>query len=200
MELIGKGWQYTVYDLGNGRVLKKCNSTIGAFFIMLYDSFPYIHHPIWDMPRLRQEAKKAVYSSISNIKYVKLEAWMLANPIIHEDFSYEQDLVMPLSTYLNHSSEVEGKTIIDDFANFSVMLVKHSCIDKRFDIGNNFGIDALGRIVLIDLGELCCDIESVHSQIQLRAWKSHSVLSGVPRRFRTYFIKAMDEKFNEIPT
>lgn len=197
MKLIGKGWQYSVYDIGNGRVLKKSNSTIGAFFIMLYDSFPYIHHPLWDMPRLRREAKDAALSSISNIKNKKLDAWMLANPIVNDDLSYEQDMVIPLRAQLERSSEEEGKKIIDDFVDFSVRLVKQSCIDKRFDIGNNFGIDANGRIVLIDLGELCCDIESVENQIQLRAWDSCSVLSGVPRRFRSYFVKAMDETFNK---
>ncbi|MFA6514787.1 MAG: hypothetical protein WCT42_00790 [Candidatus Paceibacterota bacterium] len=41
MKKIGQGWQYTTYDLGNGRVLKKFHSWSKAYFVMLRDIFPF---------------------------------------------------------------------------------------------------------------------------------------------------------------
>ena len=96
MKTLGRGWQYTVYDLKNRRVLKRLNSPFATYSVMLRDSFPYIHHPLWNMPRLYEDAKKAAISSIQKIKHNTLEPWMLANPAVLSDSSYEQDKVIPL--------------------------------------------------------------------------------------------------------
>jgi hypothetical protein len=195
MKVIGRGWQYSVYDLGNGRVLKRGHSPLVAAFVMLRDSFPYVRLPLWEMPRHYREAKKAARCSIPKIMENTLEPWMLANPKMHADGSYEQDMVTPLCICLERATNEEGERLIDAFVEFNKILLKNTIIDKSFDAGNNFGIDAHGRMVLIDLGELVCERAKIDEQLRARIWSAHYVLSGVPRRLHTYFLEKMDEAF-----
>lgn len=41
MKKIGAGWQYDVYDLGNGRVLKKFHLPIKSYWVILKAIFPF---------------------------------------------------------------------------------------------------------------------------------------------------------------
>lgn len=199
MKVLGRGWQYTVYDLGGGRVLKRHNSALAACYIMLHDSFPYIHHPLWVLPRLHREAQAAACRSLSTLRSHTLEPWMLANPTLRDDDSYEQDKVTPLDLLLRSASREEGERLIDAFVAFNRELVSAHLIDKSFDIGNNFGLDSQRRVVLIDLGELVCEREAIEAQMRARIWSAHYVLSGVPQRLHAYFLAKMDEAFMSTP-
>ena len=193
MKVLGRGWQYTVYDLGNGRVLKKYNSLLTAYMIMLRDCFPYVRDPIWKLPSYYCGCRETALSSIKKISDNSLEVWMLANPKVLNDFDYEQDRVIPIHDYFQQASSEDGEKIIDSFVDFNKLLVANLLIDKSFNITKNFGIDKLGRVVLIDLGELYSSKAGIEQQIKKRIWHSLYVIKPIPTKLRPYFLAKMDD-------
>ena len=64
MRLLGQGWQYTVYDLGNGRVLKQYNTKFAAYCVMLKACFPFTKNPLWELPKYYRGCKQTALDSI----------------------------------------------------------------------------------------------------------------------------------------
>jgi hypothetical protein len=196
MKRLGRGWQYTTYDLGNGRVLKKYNHPFIAYLIMLRDCFPYIRNPLWKLPAYYRGCKLTARDSMEKIQHPVLELWMMGNPRVLNGLDYEQDKVTPLLKYFRTINAERGKVVIDAFVGFNRMLVDKRLIDKSFNITKNFGIDSLNRIVLIDLGELYSSDAAIRKQLQNRAWASFYVTKDVPRSLRRYFLQKMDAAFS----
>lgn len=197
MKVIGRGWQYTVYDIGNGRVLKKYHTKTVAYLMMLRDCFPYIKHPLWKFNGYYQQCRKEAIESIQKIHHSTLENWMLGNPHARNEFDYEQDVAIPLRKQLECAKLEEGKKIIDAFVEFNKILVKNSLIDRNFLITDNFAMNATGNIVLIDLGELYSDAKQIHDHILKRPWTSSDVLNSLPKNLRDYFVEKMNAVFAE---
>lgn len=199
MKILGRGWQYTTYDLGNSRVLKKYNSRLVAYFIMFRECFPYIKYPIWEFPayykRCKQEAAQSMQSLLG---VVKLEQWMLGNPKVLNALNYEQDKMTPLHKKLINISQSEAEIIIDDFIELNKILIKNSVIDRNFNITNNFGVDNSGRIVLMDLGEICTDERKIKNYLKERPWSSPHVGYHLDKNIRDSFVSKMDNNFKTL--
>jgi hypothetical protein len=196
MKVLGRGWQYTTYDLGNERVLKRYNSIPVGYAHMFKECFPFRNDPIWKLPGFYKGCKETALDSLKKIPFAKLEPWMMANPRILNALDYEQDKVMPLHDFLPTATTEDGKRTIDSFVDFSLMLVEKNLIDKSFNIANNFALDARGRIVLMDLGELFSTPESIREQIRNRAWAKHYITKYIPVALRGYFLDRMDAAFS----
>jgi len=195
MKRIGSGWQYTVYDLGNGRVLKKFNHPLKTLLIFLWDAFPYRRHPIWvgpqyvrSMKRNAERSKKWFEENLSNRE-------LFGNPIFLDDLGYEQDKVIILKDHLKLVDEDEGRQVIDDFVSFNKTLLSIGVIDKSFRIGNNFGMTENGNIVMVDLGELFSGKDTIKKRISKRPWSYSYVVNEVPKNLRKYFLERMDNTF-----
>jgi hypothetical protein len=195
MKLIGRGWQYGVYDIGNGRVLKKCNTILNSYLVMFRDCFPYIKHPVWKFSGYHAECKKSAINSINAISKNSLDSWMFGNPKINSYYEYEQDYLTPLWVYLKSVNEYEGKKMIDQFAKFSTLLLQNSLIEKNFNMAENFGLNGAGEVVLMDLGEIYSTKKEIEKQIQKRVWSAPTILTKVPVYLREYFVVTMDELF-----
>ena len=63
MKKIGQGWQYTTYDLENGRVLKKFHSWSKAYCVMLRDIFPFNNDSLFEIPSFIKDVKFEVRTS-----------------------------------------------------------------------------------------------------------------------------------------
>ena len=195
MKKLGRGWQYTTYDIGGNRVLKKLNSKLIAYCVLLHDCFPYITHPFWKFPTYYKRCKSEAAQSLESVKQNTINSSMLGNPVIHDDLSYEQDMLTPLRICLERGTVEQGEKIIDDFAVFNKILIEHSIIDRNFLITDNFGMNSRGEIVLMDLGELYFNKEMIQKHITEQPWKSEDVILSLPKTLRAYFIKKMDESF-----
>ena len=154
MKVFGRGWQYTTYDLGGGRVLKKYNSLAQAYVVMFADCLRYGQPTPLKIPRYHKGCKETAMDSMKKVSNGPLESWMMGNPKVLNSLDYEQDTLTPLHEKLADAGTTEGKKIVDDFVAFNKLLVERSLIDKSFNITKNFGIDAQGKVVLMDLGEL----------------------------------------------
>lgn len=193
MKLLGRGWQYSVYENGNGRVIKKYNNKVVAFWVMFWACFPFRQHPLRSLPNYYRLCREFAQHSLELVKKSHIEPELLGNPTIHDDLSYEQDRAIPLETYFSTCSYSEGCVIIDEFVLLQQKLIKYGLFDKSANIGKNFGLDAAGRVIMIDLGELLSDPEKIQKQIAGKPWLKHYVLDGIGRRdLEEYFCERME--------
>ena len=194
MKYIGRGWQYTVYDLGNNRVLKKYNTRLQGYWIIFKQCFPYINYPIWKIPDYYNGCRNTALDSIRKIKTTNVSMALFGNPKVLGDLDYEQDKVIPLNIYFKKLNISEGQKIIDRFIDFNLVLIKNRLMDKSFLIGKNYGINDKGDIVLTDIGELYSSEERIKQQIDKKPWDIYYVTSTIPRRFREYFVEQMSKR------
>lgn len=195
MKKIGRGWQYTIYDLGNGRVLKKYNSKIVGYAHMAKACFPFRTNSLWEIPGYYRGCKETALDSMKKISVPTIEAWMMGNPRILNVLDYEQDTLVPLHDFFATCTIEDGKKTIDAFIAFNKILVERKLIDKSFNITKNFGLDKQQRIVLMDLGELYSSDAAITKQIQNRAWAAHYVVEPLQEPLRDYFIQGMNQAF-----
>lgn len=197
MKYIGRGWQYTVYDIGNDRVLKKYNSRLQAYWIMLKQNFPYVSYPLWKFHAYHDGCKKTALGSIKKIQDTKINTAIFGNPKILNELDYEQDKATPLHEFFKNLTLAEGERTIDEFVKFNKILLENRLVDKSFLIGKNYAIDREGNMILIDIGELYSTEESIRKQIALKPWDHPYVTSTIPVKFRKYFAQEMNKHFDE---
>ena len=193
MKKIGRGWQYTVYDIGNGRVLKKYNSRTTSYLRMLHDLFPYTESPIWVFSRYYNNCKRHAQDSLRWMSSCKVDQQLFGNPVIYQDgLTYEQDKVNSLRRAVKQRSFEQQKELVDSFVRFNRELISQGVIDKSFNFCSNFGINERGEIVLTDIGELLVTPVRIREQIKMRVWAKWYVLNKLPKKLNTYFIEQMD--------
>lgn len=193
MKKIGRGWQYTVYDIGNNRVLKRWNNRSVAYLEMLRSCFPYVKNPIWKFPYYYKASISTATNSLRRLKNVKVEQKFFGNPsYTNNNLDYEQDKLLPVSIYFENNLIEENRLIIDKFVEFNKILIENRCIDKSFNIGKNFSLDKDNEIVLTDIGELYFTTESIQKQIDKKAWSAYYVLKTIPKNLREYFLYKME--------
>lgn len=197
MKKIGQGWQYTTYDLGNGRVLKKFHSWPKAYFVILRDIFPFNKDSFFEIPSFIKDAKGKADKSFEILKRVNIPQEWMANPRFINKYDFEQDKVIPLHEVFKNLDSEGIKKIIDLFIEFNLNLLNLGVIDKGFNITKNYGINNEGQVVLIDIGELFDDKELINKQFKDRGWY-HSYVGGCIKdeEAREYFISEMDRNFN----
>ncbi len=198
MKKLGEGWQYTVYDLENGRVLKKYNTRLRTCWIILKDIIPGEISGILKIPKYIPDLKCKALQSFEILKRTNVPLDWLANPRFVNEFDYEQDKVTPLINIFEQSSFEESKKIIDQFIEFNHKLIEHRLIDKFFNISKNFGLNSQGNIVLTDIGELLDNREKIYQQCKNRVWIVPYKLKWLRNvELRTYFVEQMDKHFVE---
>ncbi|NVN96561.1 MAG: hypothetical protein HXX18_14925 [Bacteroidetes bacterium] len=170
MKKIGQGWQYTTYDLENGRVLKKFHSWSKAYLVIFREIFPFNKDSLFEIPSFIKDVKRKADESFEILKRVNIPQEWMANPRFINKYDFEQDKVQPLHKVFENLDSEGIKNIIDQFIIFNLRLFNLGVIDKGFNITKNYGINNEGQIVLIDIGELFDDKESVIKQIKDRGW------------------------------
>jgi len=195
MKKIGRGWQYTVYYIGNNRVRKIFNTKKQAFSIFIKECFPYTKFPVWKFSKLRGELMDKAKVSISWVKDTNLDPSLFGNPTILNETDYEQDMVVPLDRHLQEISLDHGKAVTDEFIELNKFFVANNVIDKSFLIGKNYGVNKQGKIILTDIGELFIGKEKIEKQIKLKPWDHSYVTKTLPKKLRSYFIESMNRNF-----
>lgn len=197
MKKIGQGWQYTTYDLKNGRVLKKFHSWPKAYWLILKEIFPFKNDSFFEIPSFIKDVKRKADESFEILKRINIPQEWMANPRFINKYDFEQDKVQPLHEVFENLDTNNIKKIIDQFIEFNLKLLNLGVIDKGFNITKNYGIDNEGQIVLIDIGELFDDKELIKKQLIERGW-THSYVGGCikNKEAQEYFISEMDRNFN----
>lgn len=193
MKKIGEGWQYSVYDMDNGRVLKKFHAPVKIHWV-IFKSLCYsrIHH-VYKVFKYSNRMKKQARESLLFIFKKDINLNFFGNPKQIKGIDYEQDKVVPLSKHIQKLDIEDQKKLIDEFVSFNKKLIKNGFVDKNFNFGKNFGIDAMGKIVLIDLGEIIIGRDKIKKQIEKRTWSHKYVMETIPKQVADYFIQKMDD-------
>jgi hypothetical protein len=196
MKKIGNGWQYDVYDLGNGRVLKKFHSPIKSYWVILKAIFPFKEDSLLKVPSFSRGMKRTALRSFEVLKRNNVSNDWIGHPKFLNAPDFEQDKVIPIHDVFLTADTLSIKNIIDKFIDFNKQLLKSGIIDKSFNITKNYGLNARGEIILIDIGELFDDSERINKQRKERAWSKNYVAGCIKdEEARTYFITEMDKNF-----
>lgn len=193
---IGEGWQYTVYDLGTGRVLKIFHSTLRSYWIIFKTIFPFKEDSLGDIISFSKGMKIQALLSFKVLESKKIPLEWIGMPKFINDLDFEQDKVTPLSDVLSSSTVQSGKAVIDAFILFNQKLLSFGVIDKSFNITKNFGVNATGDIILIDIGEIFDDPKKIRKQITTKAWSKSYVAGEIKNlELQKYFLDKMEKSF-----
>ena len=144
MKKIGEGWQYSVYDLGNGRVLKRFHSFFRSYWVILKTIFPFKDDSIMMIPDFSRSMKRKALISFEILKHRNIPSGWLGNPRFINELDFEQDKAKPLHDVFTDSDTAMIKQIIDKFVVFNRQLMERGVIDKSFNITKNYGLNELG--------------------------------------------------------
>ncbi len=196
MKKLGEGWQYTAYDLGNGRVLKEFHSLPKTYWVILKDILYFRADSLAKLPSYARNSKIKATASLRILQENRIPANWIGNPKFVGGLDYEQDKAQPLHDVFEDADTASSKSVIDKFIIFNKQLLELGIIDKSFNITKNYGLDGGREIIMIDIGELFDDPVRIKKQITDRAWDRNYVSGCIKdKEAREYFIKEMDKNF-----
>lgn len=194
---IGQGWQYTVYDNSNERVLKKFNSKLLASWIIFKKNFPFNEYPFWKTPAFVESAKHKALHSFEILKNKNIPQELIGNPVFLNRLDYEQDKVTPLHEIFKTHSIEDSKKAVDMFITFNQKLLQHGIIDKYFNISKNFGLNKEGKMILMDIGEIIDYEKEILKLQKMRIWEESFIIKEIKNEdIQKYFLEQMNCYFN----
>ncbi len=201
MKYVGRGWQYEVYDLGNGRVLKKRYSGL-LQFLKIYTYLLGIKG-IVSIAYAKSEQRRVADAAEFSEKYIKdllkydlLD--MLGNPYFQAYGSYEQDYGTPLVNILKNKSIEENNKILADYIALIKETWRFGFADIVFKFQINNGIRNDGTLIQLDFGEITTDKEKVRGAIQNKRWlQTRSGKQLANEELREHYRKLMENELTE---
>ena len=202
MKKIGRGWQYVVYDLGNGRVRKQKYLKIAQYALIYLDTCSSKNHfPVIEAYKEMQRVNSDERASVEYVKKIDtiLDKNILGNPVFVSSKVYEQDKVVPLRDALREVSFARGKEILDKYRELIYRTWEYGFSDRIFNFTINNGLTSTGEIIQLDFGELAFDKDEVRKRIFERRWlKSWSYLTFPEGELKRYYEILMDaEKMSQ---
>lgn len=198
-ELIGIGGQYTVHDIGDGRVVKIPNSLDGSRRFV----GGWAPH-MADVPNRHMPLIETAY----NRSYCVPHCLRLAAryPVLHELFGrpealpglcFTQDRLETLRDVIARSTDGEVRSYIDATADIYRLLWRYGIHDPIwFWIVNN-GVDAEGRVLYMDFGETMFCAHAVRQKIEEREWEEKQVLvASLSEKNQAYYFSAMKDRLS----
>ncbi len=191
MNKISDGYYYEVYDLNNGKVLKKKKA------------FSEITKAFEGKNRLGYLEK--IYKTRKHIRYCErvtetikkslIPKELLANPLCLNKTDYEQDKVVLLMDYFDSHSLQENKLIVDSYIDLTREFLGHGIHDNVYKFKNGYGINASGKVVCIDFNEMIFSKEKVLELVSNEEWRKQAQFTKFPEGELKEYI---GEKFKEI--
>ncbi|MFA6524180.1 MAG: hypothetical protein WC264_02310 [Candidatus Paceibacterota bacterium] len=197
MKKIGEGWQYKVYDLENGRVLKKWRAILLQYFFVYFQelrkkqSDPF-RKTIVDVPRVRRMG----YDSVAYIKnnLLIIDKKIIGNPVFLKKYDYEQDRITSLKEAFSKSSVEEIKRMLDSYVELIFATWRYGFSDAMYGFLNNNGLNKNGEVVQIDFGELLFSKDQVKKRILNKRWLlSHTFITFKESEIKTYYQNIMEK-------
>jgi hypothetical protein len=116
----------------------------------------------------------------------------LCNPIFEPNGGYNQDRVTTLQDKLVDATDAEAGRLVEDYIGQILFFWGYGFSEMTFNPLSNNGIDANGKVVLIDLGELYFDKEDVRRIVLGRSWrKSWTYRSGLRQPLKERYSSGM---------
>lgn len=170
MNIIGQGLQYTVYDMGDGRVLKKLNSKLEQESVLRswgYTKQEDRDNDIASIDELTETSNNKIQSLLQqNI----LPAHFLGNPIFINASDYTQDKAIVVGPYYNEHSLEENKVMIEKYISLTHELWQYGIADTIFNFTVNNGVTNNGDVIQLDFGECTFELSEISQLIKDQLW------------------------------
>jgi hypothetical protein len=215
---LGAGGQYTAYDAGEGRVLKWPNSLEEATRILSSMSemdpqehaYMVVHFRDESVPHVLRLATR--YPELSSAmghpmplpestftqNDIRQTSSLLGHPRTRSDTGYSQDWVRPLASVFENTSPEETARILEDYANLQLLCWRYGVYDRLYNFAYNNGLDAQGRIVLNDFGEMSFDTTFVAAHVERQNWRDkYDVQHHLPEALHDTYHGIMESRLTK---
>jgi hypothetical protein len=192
MNYLGEGWQCIVYDLENGRVLKKRRSLVSQCFKILRTGGL---REIWKGELLRSDRDyKQSLQLVNRLSASPMfDIALLGNPII-KNLNYTQDKVVPLGEMLDRATFEESKELLRQYVQLVKYLWKFGIHEKSMKFRTATGVSGDGILIVIDFGEVTTDKKAVVSSIATKRWlRSNSYKKTINEKLKLYYAELMEQ-------
>lgn len=193
---IGRGVQYKVIDIGEGRVLKIPLTTDESYAVVASRRAPnqITGSERLRIPRYRSEAIESCHTMQQIIEDFPLAAALVGHPVFKEDGMYIQDKVVPLETALNKCPTKVAKDLLSKYVRSNLTCWSFGFAEHVYNFSVNNGVDAEGNLVLIDFGEITTDYARVTRHVSARKWlDAYSYTSLPDQELRMYYAEITAE-------
>ena len=195
--LIGLGGQYTVHDIGGGRVAKIPNAIDGSRkFVGGYG--PHVlamkrHIPCQETATYRGVCIPHVLRLVP--RYPELDA-ALGHPRPSGDNCFTQDIARPVREQMPNVSSDEIRRYIDGYADICLLCWRYGIHDYIHFWIVNCGLDDRDEVVLLDFGEVSFDTPRMRRNDQ--PWKTNDVLlkGHLADEHHAYYHDAMKDRLS----
>jgi len=195
MRKIGQGWQYTVYDMDNGRVRKQTYSPVLQYLYILKNNifnWSIFSEAKKGMHRVRK-MEKASNDYIQSI-LPRLDSGLLGHPTFFTD-GYEQDKSIILGDILKKCSLSEGKEIFDSYIELIYNTWRYGFADTVFNFAVNNSLNMDHNVIQIDFGELIFDKSEIEQNIKNKSWLRSASYTMFPEgELKSYYRNLMERK------
>lgn len=179
--LSNRGYVYVVYDMGDGRVLKKERP------LLIQYALHFEHGRIKDYVETHKERARVLAMNLSDMSSI-------GNPIYLSKTSYTQDKVVVFDEYIESHSLEENKKLIDAYIESIFETWRNGYSDIIMNFDRNCGVNKEGKVVLIDFNEVTFDKSEMAERILGKRWiNCHSYKRYLPEGpLKEYYASAME--------
>src|SRR5271157_4650304 len=202
MKLIGQGWQYKVYDIGDNRVLKVERPRLQHYVFGLWEWLVEEDERKNRLTSVFERMRRLHLMNRESVRYLKqienfLDKRLLGNPTFLEGADYEQDKVTIVAECVHELSVNDLKKIVDKYTDLILKTWQYGFSDVTFNWNTNNGFNSLGDLVQVDFGELVLSGEMMENIIRNRKWMGCAgelVLGN--EELKKYYRSAMNEQIS----
>lgn len=191
---IGRGLEFTVYLLNKRRVLKRPTTRMRKRVLL---KRWYKDKTFKEIIRLVDKSERGTEYSERNLqRYVLNKApALIGNPVFLKNLAYTQDRVYVLGKYLKSHTYRQNKLILQAYVRCILQQWELGFFQKVSNFTINYGIDAKGRVILIDLGELTFSKAEVARRVRKRMWlENWSYKKFTDKKLKKYYARLLDKE------
>lgn len=192
LKLLAGGLQYNVYDLKNGRVLKK-PKTKSERIALLKKWQDKKEFTVREIKKIKEEADMAseLTSRLSETmeeRLWKVDIELFGNPKFVKKSIYTQDKVITLGDFLLRYNLKQGRRILRGYAKSVAKAWRYGFGENVFNFSINSGVNKKGRVIFIDISEFELNKNRVKRIIAQKRWlKSWSYKNLSDSRLKNYY-------------
>lgn len=188
MKKIGEGYYYKVYDIGNGRVLKKQKNKIQIFLFIFFANRLNVKNSVREyigvinsIPTIR-----AMYTKIFSTGIRKS---LLGNPTLLTGINYEQDKAVSTSCVPFSRLTNDAVILIKSLWEYGI----HESV-YNFTINTGYCNDTL---ILLDFNEVSFTIEDAEKDIKNKVWLQRYSYKQLDDNKKIEYANIMEKEITE---
>lgn len=190
MRIISDGYYYEVYDVGNGKVLKKKKTFLKIAIAIKGKSRIGLMSALYKAARHIINCEKVT----KKVMEAEIPLGLLANPTFINRTDYEQDRVILLMDYFGSHTLQENKIIVDAYMDLIKELFRYKVHDNVYKFKNSYGVDKVGRVVCIDFNEMIFCKSEVLRLAKKEEWRTQAQFTKFPEgELKDYIEKMFSE-------